>query len=121
MIATVPLTIVIDREVPSLNKTMWRHRSAYTKERDAWMVLMRVQLRPIRRVVVPMRAVIHSLRGRLVDYGNLVGGAKPIPDALVRLGYLYDDNPRWFTCDYQQERAPKALRCTRISLWPADA
>jgi hypothetical protein len=115
------LTFTVAREIPSLNATMWRHRRAYTKERDHWLILLRAQLRPITRTTYPVRAVIHSLRGRLLDYGNLVGGAKPIPDALVRLGYLYDDAPRWFTCDYFQTKVEKAARCTRISLTPVPA
>lgn len=116
----VPVTIVIARTVPSLNASMWRHRSVYTKERDFWKALIRVQLVPRREPPDhPVRCTILSLRMRLLDYDDLVGGAKAIPDALKRLGYIHDDSPQWFKCDYRQEKAPKALRCTTISLEPA--
>lgn len=112
-------TVVIAREVPSLNKTMYQHFRAYMTERDHWMVLLRVKLRPRRAPDHRVRMIIHSLRNRLIDYGNLVGGAKPIPDCFQRLGLIRDDSPRWFTCEYRQEAAPKALRCTRITWGPA--
>jgi hypothetical protein len=115
-----PLTIVIRREVPSLNKTMWRHRMAYVKERDHWLALIRAQLVPRRaRPDHQVRAVISSLRGRIIDFTNLVGGAKAIEDALKRLGYIHDDSPSWWVCDYQQRVVPRPLRCTRIHLEPA--
>ena len=112
-----PLTIVVPREIRSVNDWMYKHWRAYTGERDAWMLFLRVQLRPRTHPPTrPVRATILSLRNRIIDYGNFVGGAKPIPDCLKRLGYIVDDSPRWWTCEYVQQRAPKALRCTRISL-----
>lgn len=112
-----PVTIVISRTIPSLNATMWRHRQAYVKERDFWLALLRVQLRPrLHRPDHAVRCRVVSLRVRLLDYGNLVGGAKPIPDGLKRLGYIHDDSPAWFTCAYEQQRVPQALACTRIHL-----
>lgn len=114
------MTIVIAREVPSENRYTYSHWRAYTKERDFWLVLLRLQLRPrFQAPDHPVRAKLVSLRGRELDFGNLVGGAKPIPDCLIRLGYLRDDSPRWFTCEYSQRVVPKALRCTRIHLEPA--
>src|SRR3954471_20415593 len=92
--------IIINRRVPSQNAAQYRHWSVYTQERDAWFILLRAQLPPRQPVNEPMRIVLHSYRTRLVDYANLVGGAKPIPDSLIRLGYLKDDSPHWFSCDY---------------------
>jgi hypothetical protein len=39
---------------------------------------------------------------REFDWANLVGGAKPIPDALKRLGVIFDDSPAHFKCSYDQ-------------------
>lgn len=112
-----PITVVIAREVPSQNRFQYSHWLAYTRERDAWLLMLRVHLRPRPHPPTrPVRATILSLRNRIIDYGNFVGGAKPIPDCLKRLGYIVDDSPRWWTCEYVQQRAPKALRCTRIHL-----
>ncbi len=113
--ASLPRVIVIRRRVPSQNASMYRHWRAYTTERDTWFVLLRSHLPP-RRVVAdgPVRLAIRSYRQRLIDFANLVGGAKPIPDCLIRLGYLKDDSPKWFVCDYQQLQVAKVEERTEI-------
>ncbi len=117
----IGLKIVVPRRVPSQNASMYRHWSAYTKERDAWFILLRSQLPPREPPAEPVRIVLHSYRVRLVDYANLVGGAKPIPDSLIRLGYLKDDSPRWFACDYFQSQVPKGTERTEIEFIPWSA
>lgn len=114
--------VIIHRRVPSQNASMYRHWRAYTSERDAWFILLRAQLPPRTPPSEPVRIVLRSLRTRLVDYANLVGGAKPIPDCLIRLGYLKDDSPRWFHCDYYQSQVPKEQERTEIQFmpWAAD-
>lgn len=109
-----PLLIVIRRKVPSQNALMYRHWKNYTKERDMWFVLLRAKLPPRKATDHPVRLALRSYRGRLVDYANLVGGAKPIPDCLIRLGYLKDDSPNWFSCTYEQSIVPKADERTEI-------
>ena len=113
-----PRLLVIRRRLPSQNAAQYRHWSAYTRERDAWFVLLRAQLPPREPVAHPVRLAIRSYRQRLVDFANLVGGAKPIPDCLIRLGYLKDDSPRWFSCDYQQHRVAKADERTELEILP---
>lgn len=110
--------IVIKRRVPSQNASMYRHWSAYTTERDAWFILLRAQLPPKQPPSEPVRLILRSLRTRLVDYANFVGGAKPIPDCLIRLGYLKDDSPRWFHCDYYQSVVPKDQERTELQFVP---
>lgn len=41
---------------------------------------------------------------RELDYGNMVGGAKPIPDVLIEMGTIVDDKPAHFACNYLQRR-----------------
>lgn len=108
------LIIVVAREIASSNTWQWRHWSAYCTERDAWMSTLRARLIPRQPPVGKVRLRITSRRGRLIDLANLVAGAKPIPDCLKRLGYIRDDAPKWFECDYQQCNAPKGLRGTAI-------
>jgi hypothetical protein len=110
--------IVIKRRVPSQNASQYRHWRTYTTERDAWFILLRAQLPPRQPVAEPVRIVLHSFRTRLVDFANLVGGAKPIPDGLIRLGYLKDDSPRWFACDYHQTQVAKPDERTEIEFIP---
>lgn len=40
---------------------------------------------------------------RLFDYANLVGGCKPLLDALVLEGLLFDDRVKWCEDHYRQE------------------
>jgi len=110
----VARVLTVRRKVPSQNASMYRHWSAYTAERDAWFVLLRAQLPPRRPPSGAIRLAIRSYRARLVDYANLVGGAKPIPDCLIRLGYLKDDGPEWFSCTYEQFQVAKGEERTEI-------
>lgn len=112
--------IIIKRRVPSQNQSQYKHWRNYTRERDAWFVLLRSQLTPRDAVAEPVRLAIRSFRNRLVDYANLVGGAKPIPDCLIRLGYLKDDAPQWFRCTYEQFQVPRTEERTEIEFLPWD-
>jgi hypothetical protein len=107
------------RRMASQNQFQYKHWRSYTAERDAWWLLIRSQLPPRSAAPDhPVRLRLHSFRTRLVDYANLVGGAKPIPDVLIRLGYLKDDSPRWFHCDYFQTVVPKAQERTELTFLP---
>jgi hypothetical protein len=110
--------ILIHRRLPSQNASQYAHWSVYTKERDAWYLLMRAQLPPRQPPQQPVRIILRSYRQRLIDYANLVGGAKPIPDILIRLGYLKDDSPRWFACDYFQCCVARAQERTELLFIP---
>ncbi len=113
--------IIIRRRVPSQNQAQYRHWSIYTRERDVWFLLLRSQLAPREPPTEPVRLVIHSYRLRLIDYANLVGGAKAIPDCLIRLGYIKDDSPRWFSCDYFQTQVARGDERTELSFKPWSA
>ena len=115
-----PITVRIDRILPSQN--LWNNRRGYQaaiisrQERDAWYALLRVQIVPREPVKVPREMRITSYRKVLIDYGNLVGGAKMLPDGLIKLGYLWDDKPQWLTCEYLQFKAPEAMRGTVVEI-----
>ncbi len=110
--------VTIRRRVPSQNASQYAHWRSYCTERDLWFVLMRAQLPPRPPPEEPVRMILRSYRTRLVDYANLVGGAKPIPDILIRLGYLRDDSPRWFFCDYHQFLVAKSAERTELEFIP---
>jgi hypothetical protein len=113
-VAAPPRLIVIRRKLPSQNDALYRHWRKYTTERDVWFVLLRAQLPPRQQVEVPVTMAIRAYRTRLMDYANVVGGAKPIPDCLIRLGYLKDDSPKWFSCTYEQFQVKKPDERTEI-------
>jgi hypothetical protein len=116
-------SVVIRRRVPSQNQFAYRQAAwrAFMRERDAWLVLLRAQLPPRQPPDHPVRIRLVSYRSRLIDFANLVGGAKPIPDCLQRLGYIRDDDPRWFECEYVQYKVPKIEERTEISFLPWSA
>lgn len=116
--AAVGKLVVVRRRVPSQNQTQYGHWRAYAKERDLWFLLLRAQLPPRQPPDGPVRLCLRSYRVRQVDFANLVGGAKPIPDALIRLGWIRDDSPRWFHCDYFQFLVPKAEERTELEFLP---
>lgn len=50
---------------------------------------------------------------RQLDYGNMVGGFKPLLDVLVRVHLLRDDSPEWLSDVYtQQIGRPARLQIT---------
>lgn len=63
-----------------------------------------------------MQAIIISERNRILDYQNLVAGCKPIPDALKHLGWIVDDDPSHWHCEYLQVRVPRAKEQTLLIL-----
>ncbi len=103
----VYLRVVLKRRIPSQNKSTYAHWSAYAKEKKAWSILMAAGLPKRTPPTSPVHIRLTSYRNRLLDYANLVGGAKIIPDQLKRLGYIKDDSVRWFRCDYFQVQVPR--------------
>ncbi len=120
MTTAAAIAVRIDRAVPSQN--LWNNKRGYNgtriygEERDAWMVLLRAKITPRQRTKVPREMRITSYRKILIDYGNLVGGAKMIPDCLIKLGVLWDDKPQWLKCEYLQFKAPEAMRGTVVEI-----
>lgn len=79
----------------------------------AWMMAIALPLRttpPANRIHIR----IISYRNRLCDFANLVGGSKPIPDILKRRGYILDDKPEFFHCEYEQYQVPRSEERTVI-------
>ncbi len=69
----------------------------------------------LRRTAIPpatkfRRLVVTRIFGkgqRPYDEGNLVGGAKPLVDALRDAKVIVDDSPKWVQIWYRQERSPR--------------
>lgn len=98
---------------------------AYRRERDAWIRSLHVMglgrqmpKEDGRRIVRITRN--YTGRCQQMDYGNLVGGMKPIVDAMQReikgrntiirgAGLIIDDSPQRFTGIYEQRRADADL------------
>lgn len=87
----------------------WRYgklRDALTVEAKAGKLNGKVPPAKKQRTVLFVRE--YAGREKIRDYGNLVGGAKPLVDALVAVGLLIDDSPEWSEQIYEQIRGTKS-------------
>lgn len=53
---------------------------------------------------------------RAYDYVNLVGGCKPLVDAIKRAGFLRDDTPKWVDDCYLQRASEDGIARVEIEL-----
>ena len=90
----------------------------YSRYKSEWDEAIRVSLvgetfkeRKEKRTVI-----VISVRSRLLDKSNLIGGAKPINDILQDLNVLYNDSPEWLDDWYFQE-INKANQRTEIIIF----
>jgi hypothetical protein len=100
----LPITIK-SRNV--LDKFHWAKK---TRLKQEYSLLIRNQMRlhKIEEVEQPNNQIIHlyilSIRSRLLDEDNLVGGCKQLIDALCEENYIYDDAPKYTRISVQQVR-----------------
>lgn len=105
----------VERRPPSLNDRLHNSgptRFAYAKVRDLWIMEFRaarlahrIPRATGRRSLLARRE--YSGREQERDYINLVGGFKPIVDAMVHEGLLVDDKPAMLVDRYEQLRVEK--------------
>ena len=104
-------SMVIEMTAVSQNvlKRKYRHHAAYAKLRDAYRILVRNQMRlrgvppaKCRRRVYLTRLMTKGERS--FDRGNLIGGLKPMLDALKLEGAIVDDSEQWCDDRYAQDR-----------------
>lgn len=110
----------VPRTVPSLNeikgknkKTLrWKYRSFRDSfQKDIAILLYNMSAnsydankngRPTKRRVIMTRLM--GKGEKTYDQDNLIGGCKPILDALTRNDIIVDDSKRWLVIHYKQER-----------------
>ncbi len=97
------MLVFIPYKIRSENEFIYSHWRKYKKYKDAWYWILKSIVRFRKPRVTDYQTIkIWSIRKRILDYGNLVGGCKPVPDALIRLGWLVDDSPSWCKIHYDQ-------------------
>jgi len=115
--------IVLPIVTPSQNVYQRWHWAKRGQFRDNAQLLVRFAVAKCRldQAPVPVRAVVRVIRcgPRLLDIGNLVGGAKPLMDALVRERVIQDDSPRWVEEIYLQEIVSRGREHMKIWVYPA--
>lgn len=85
-------------------------RKVYKHERDAWTWEMRAwrlsaggptAASGVRRIFFER---LYTGRQQARDLGNLIGGMKPVLDAVKLEGLIVDDAPKWLIDAYSQRR-----------------
>lgn len=105
---TLPLELEsLNARRVNVGATRW----SYKRKRDGWaMALRAIVPRAILAVEGKRRVTLTRLMGkgqRAFDRDNLVGGAKGLVDAMVRVGLLLGDDAEHAEIHYDQERAPE--------------
>lgn len=110
--------MTIELPVKSGNQFQWSHWTRYAGYKKAWFAAVAQAGVAIQGIISKKslwRIVRHYTgKQKEFDHANLVNGCKPIPDALKHIGAIYDDAPRYFTCEYAQLQDGKS--CTDIIL-----
>lgn len=118
-IPELPWTIVVPLLISSQNQSQYSHWSVYKRGKDTWSTALSLLLRPVAGLRLNWSeweiTRCWSPPRRELDFGNLVGGAKPIPDAMIEMGVIVDDRPANFHCSYVQQRV-HVRSYTRITL-----
>ena len=110
------LRIEIPLPTPSLNVLMRMHPQAKKRLRNQYITIFRAHATAVTRVKPgQFRKVWIERRGkRLLDHDNLVGGCKPLVDALERAGLIWRDSPRFVRVEYSQIKASAKRACTLV-------
>lgn len=134
------LTLELPKKLESPNQVIWGHWRKLGRERKQWEALLWVALggragtlaraaleasadRP--RCGVPMTVLVvryvASRRQYIRDEDNLVFAAKPLHDALTRVGLIYDDRRAWLRAlPIDQRVSPDGRARTVVTLWPQE-
>jgi hypothetical protein len=108
-------TVFVPHKIRSQNEFQYAHWRKYKAYADSWKSAMSRLLGRRKDREGEFRLVkITSIRKRMLDMGNLIGGAKPIPDALVLLGWLHDDAPKWCEIKYEQRKPLPSAECGTV-------
>lgn len=94
---------ILPKKVESLNVLNKWHWAKRGRHRKNWGQLVTLICKRTAREEVKRKVTITSYRKGTLDHDNLVGGCKPLMDALVAAGWLYDDAPEWVEVEYRQE------------------
>lgn len=98
------VAIKVHTKVPSANEWTFGTRWSYLKHRNLWYDYMSELGANDAEPSCFKYARVQCHRPRLLDYGNFVGGCKPIGDYLKHNGWITDDDPGHFECRYVQYR-----------------
>lgn len=101
------LCIEFPLPTPSLNQLQRMHFHAVRQLRDRYERFFRVYANVTNRARPRefKRLTIVRFGQRELDHDNLVGGCKPLIDALERAKLIYSDAPGFLRVEYRQKKA----------------
>jgi hypothetical protein len=106
------ITLTIPEASPSLNEHKWQHWSRQSKIRKHWSMLVLVarnQQKIFNPTPIDQALVTITREGyKLLEYDNLVGGAKGLVDSLRDHHLIVDDDEKHVTVIYQQRKIPRS-------------
>lgn len=97
----------LPKEILSLNVTQRMHWATRSRHRKSWQGIVALAFGKRKKTQEKRKVTITSYRKRDYDHDNFVGGCKPVIDALVKVGWLWDDAPKWVDVEYIQARVAK--------------
>jgi hypothetical protein len=104
----LPYTLKLEIQLKSGNQFQWAHWTRYAGYKKQWFAAVQSAGLALAGLHLDFSrwAIVRHYDGRQKewDHGNLVAGAKPAPDALKHIGAIRDDAPKYFSCEYRQER-----------------
>jgi hypothetical protein len=106
-------TLVIQRSAQSLNSVgvNSKNNRGYRGARNRWKRELK-KYENLPKAKAYRRIFFTRFWGkgkRAYDYGNLVGGFKPLLDEIVRAGLLLDDSPKHCSEYYRQYKSPDGV------------
>lgn len=120
--------LVLPVIMPSLNNQLRSHWAVRkrTKDNAAWHVRAVMGRKSIDHLdrFANVRITVYSNapkasggRARRLDTDNLIGGQKPLVDAMKQAGLLKDDSPKWAAIAYVENRDKVEAVRTEIQIW----
>lgn len=93
----------LDFPIRSLNQLLRQHWATRRKHLEDWEWAIKAAFNGLPpRAKGRMRVRITSYRTKFLDKDNLIGGAKPLVDALRNQGLIKDDSPQHVEIEYHQ-------------------
>jgi hypothetical protein len=104
----LPFEVHFGRLIHSQNISTYAHWSVPKKDKDDWQRRVNLAFRDYRGVLLPWSSWeirrIYAHPNRRMDYANMVGGCKPLIDALIDCHIIVDDADKYFECSYEQDK-----------------
>ena len=110
-------------DIPSGNELRRKYRNPHVYARlrgeFEWALFAVKYVSTIPKATGPRKVTLTRLipkGGRVYDNDNLVTGAKPAIDSMVKAGLLLGDAPHQVTVEYQQDRCSLGGGGTRVAI-----